>query len=242
MLREMSSSYGKSAFGYLWAVLEPLGGIIILAIGFSFLLSVPPMGNSFLLFYATGFLPFTVYQDIQLTVSRSIRFNKPLLVYPAVRWIDAMIARFMLNFLTSVMISTLLVGGILLFTDAEASLKPGPLIASISFGALIGAGIGSINATLFDMIPSWEMVWSIATRPLFIASGVFFAFDTMPEAARNVLWWNPLIHVIGLMRAGTYSTYSSDYISITYLVFVSLITLSIGIIIMGRYHRDILNN
>ena len=37
MLREMSTTYGRSPGGYLWAVLEPLGGIammtLILAVG-----------------------------------------------------------------------------------------------------------------------------------------------------------------------------------------------------------------
>lgn len=42
VLREMSSRYGRSPGGYIWAVLEPVGTILILSIAFSFMLRSPP--------------------------------------------------------------------------------------------------------------------------------------------------------------------------------------------------------
>ena len=61
VVREMGTSFGRSAGGYFWAVVEPLGGIVLLAIAFSMALSTPPMGTSFMLFYATGIVPFGMY-------------------------------------------------------------------------------------------------------------------------------------------------------------------------------------
>lgn len=49
MLREMSTRYGRTPGGYIWAILEPLGMIIILGLAFALLVRVPAMGTSFLL-------------------------------------------------------------------------------------------------------------------------------------------------------------------------------------------------
>ncbi|WP_260008654.1 hypothetical protein [Leisingera sp. M527] len=59
----MSTRYGRTPGGYLWAILEPMAAILFLAIGFSLVIRSPSLG-SFLLFYATGFLPFNLYQSI----------------------------------------------------------------------------------------------------------------------------------------------------------------------------------
>ncbi|MCX7288621.1 MAG: hypothetical protein NTW20_13985 [Rhodobacterales bacterium] len=58
MLREMSTTYGRSPGGYLWVILEPVGGIALLSLVLTFGLRVksPGLGINFPLFYATGVL------------------------------------------------------------------------------------------------------------------------------------------------------------------------------------------
>ena len=41
MLREMATTYGRSAGGYLWAILEPILGIALLSVIFSLALARP---------------------------------------------------------------------------------------------------------------------------------------------------------------------------------------------------------
>jgi capsular polysaccharide transport system permease protein len=124
MLREMSTRFGRTPGGYVWAILEPIGALIVLAVVFSILLRVPSLGNSFLLFYASGYLPYTVYATVAASVQTAIMFSKPLLMYPAVSWLDAILARFVLNFLTGVVIFIIVFVGILQFTEATATLPP----------------------------------------------------------------------------------------------------------------------
>ena len=93
MLREMSTRYGRTPGGYIWGVVEPLAAILFLAIGFSLLLRSPSLGTSFLLFYATGYVVFNLYQVISATTSQAIGYSKPLLMFPAVNWFDALVAR-----------------------------------------------------------------------------------------------------------------------------------------------------
>ena len=241
MLREMSTRYGRSPGGFLWAALEPLGAVVILAVAFSLLLPAPSLGVSFLLFYMTGFLPFTVYQNVSLYVARAINFSRPLLRYPAVTWVDAVLARFVLNGLTGLVVAYLLLAGALAFTDNRAVLDLPPILTAFGLALILGFGIGVLNCALIGLIQSWEMIWSILTRPLFLASGVIFIFEDLPRVLQSILWWNPLMHVAGFMRMGVYPSYGPEYLSPVYVLGCALICLVMGLILLGRYHRDILN-
>ncbi|WGW06044.1 ABC transporter permease [Tropicibacter oceani] len=242
MLREMATRYGNSPGGYIWAILEPLGAILVMALAFSLIVRSPPLGNNFILFYATGFMPFQLYQQISSTVSSSINFSRPLLQYPAVTWADAVMARLFLNALTGVLVTIIVMSSLLIVTDTKVLLDLSPALAAMSLAILLGLGIGSVNCVLFGLFPVWSQIWGILNRPLVLASGVIFLFDDLPPAIQDILWYNPLIHVTGEMRTGFYPTYRPDYISLLLPALIGVITLFFGVLLMGRYHRDLLNN
>lgn len=240
MLREMSSTYGNSPGGYLWAILEPLGVIALLSFAFSLLLRAPALGTNFVLFYATGYLPFILYQSVSITVARSIRFSKPLLSYPSVTWLDSVIARFTLNTLTQIVAGFILLVIIISVADTHTVLDIQPILLAICLAALLGLGIGAMNCLLMGIFPVWETIWSIVTRPLFLASGILFLYEDMPPLIQDILWYNPLIHIIGLFRQGMYSLYNPIYISPLYVLGLSLIHVALAFLLLRRYHKDIL--
>lgn len=242
ILREMATRYGRSPGGYLWAILEPLGAILILAMGMSVIVRIPPMGNSFILFFATAFLPFSLYLNVSGMVARSINFSRALLFYPAVTWVDAVLARFLLNTLTGVLVMLILFSGLFIATDISAMPNITPILQAVILAALLGLSVGTVNCVLFGLFPVWEQIWSIATRPLFLISGVFFLYEDLPTTVQNILWYNPVIHITGLMRQGFYTTYTADYVNVSFVAIVSLILLFFGVLLMGRFHRDILNS
>jgi capsular polysaccharide transport system permease protein len=241
VLREMSTRYGRTPGGYLWAVLEPLAAILFLSVGFSLVIRSPSLGTSFLLFYATGYLPFNLYQTVSTTVARAIRFSRPLLRFPAVTWADAVLARFLLNSLTNIVVALLLTGGILAVVDAHAMLNMPRILAALGLAMALGLGMGTLTCVLMGLYPLWEVAWTIITRPLFLASAVIYIYEDLPPLAQEVLWYNPLTHVTGLMRTGFFPTYTAAYISPAYVIGISLTLLALGVVLMGRYHRDILN-
>lgn len=241
MLREMSTRYGDSPGGYLWTLLEPVGAIIVLSLAFSLIVIAPPLGNSFPLFYATGFLPFTFYQSLSLAVASIIGFSKPLLMYPRVTWMDALLARLVLNALTSIMVAFIIISGIFAIEDTPGVLRLGHILLAIFELILLSVGIGAMNCVISGLYPVWSQIWGIASRPLFLASGVFFIYDSMAPVAQKVLWYNPLMHISGTIRSGFYINYEPQYISHTYVIGVGLVLLSFGLLLMGRFHRDILN-
>ncbi|MBV1927315.1 MAG: ABC transporter permease [Rhodobacteraceae bacterium] len=242
ILREMSTRYGKTPGGYVWAVLEPLGAILILAFGFSLLLRSPSLGTSFILFYASGFLPFNLYQQVSLVVARAINFSRALMFYPSVTWVDAILARFVLNTLTGMMVTYILIFAILGFTETRVVLDVVPIIAALVLAAFLGLGIGTLNCLLGGLFPTWDIIWSIVSRPLFLASGILFTYEDLPSSVQSVLYYNPLIHITGIMRSGLYPMYNPQYVSPVYVIAVSTVTLGIGVMLLARHHKTILNS
>nr|WP_255330237.1 ABC transporter permease [Paracoccus albicereus] len=241
VLREMSTSYGRVSGGYLWAIAEPVGGIMILAIIFSLGFRNPPIGTNFAIFYATGLVPFLFYSDISQKLSQAIQFSRSLLAYPAVTFMDAILGRLFTNVVTQLLVAYIVFAGITLTMETRTDPQLPEIALSLAMAGVLGLGIGVLNCFLFTGFPWWQKVWMILNRPLMIASCVIFMFDTVPQPWRDWLWWNPLVHVVGQMRKAFYPSYSGDYVSPAYVFGVGLICLTLGLTLLLRYHRDLLN-
>jgi capsular polysaccharide transport system permease protein len=240
VLREMATSYGRSPGGYLWAILQPTLALAVLTLAFGLVLKSPSLGNSFPLFYASGYLPFMLFNDVSNTMARSVKFSRPLLGYPAVTFVDALIARFLLTTMTQLVIGSLLLTGILVMMNTQVLLDIPRILEGVALAAALGAGIGVLNCYLMSAMPLWETTWSIATRPLFLMSGVFYIYEDLPAFGRDWIWWNPLIHITGITRTGIYSTYEADYASVVYVLSVSAIAGVFGLMLLYRYNRDLM--
>ena len=74
---------------------------------------------------------------------------------------------------------------------------------------------------LFGFFPTWKNVWSMFSRPIFLLSGVLYIYESVPTAFQAILWWNPLLHVTGLMRSGFFGSYDPAYVSVPYVLGVA---------------------
>lgn len=241
MLREMSTTYGRSALGYIWAILEPAAGILLLTAVFSLISRTPALGTSFPLFYASGFMPFMAYSDIGQKISVALRFSKPLMFYPGVTFVDALSARFFMNTITQIMVAGIVLGATILMSGADLLMNTQALAQGFFMAFSLAAGIGTLNCYLLSVYPVWERTWSVANRPLFLISGIIFIPDAVPQPYKDYMLWNPLVHVVGEVRRGIYTTYDAAYVDPLYVYSISLITLATGLLLLRRYNRDIAN-
>ena len=240
ILREMESTYGRSPGGYVWAVLQPVGMIVLLSVAFSLLVRQPSLGTSFMFFYATGFLPFDMYGSLSSKISGALMYSRPLLAYPRVTWIDTIIARLILNSLTLVTVFTIVIAGIVALTETRTHLDIIPVLLGLSMAITIGLGVGLMNAVLTGLFPVWAIIWGILSRPLFLASGILYLPEDMPTSIQNILWWNPLLHVTGLVRTGFYPTYDAHFVSLTYGYGFGFVLVALGLIFLRAHYKTVL--
>jgi capsular polysaccharide transport system permease protein len=216
ILRETIARYGAAPGGYLWAVAEPVGGVILLAAAFSFLVQAPPLGPSFLFFYATGLIPFLTFTSAVTSAMAAIQANRWLLAYPPVGALDCILARAILETLTSACVAGLVFAGLFLSLGLHLPFDPVAFAGALALALLAGVGVGTLNALLVGILPVWRQVWAVLSKPLFLVSGVLFTFDTLPPGLATFIWFNPVSHAIAEMRAAFYGPDQGLFVSWPY--------------------------
>jgi capsular polysaccharide transport system permease protein len=242
VVREMNTKFGRSYGGYIWAIAEPLGGVMLLNLAFSLTVRRPPLGTNFPLFYATGIVPFFLFTGISGSVANAVITNRGLLHYPVVSPLDAVFGKFILDFTTMLVVGILLSGGIIIVYALPVTLDPVSALTGFTLAGLLGLGVGTINCVLFGMFPTWRNIWNVMTKPLFIVSGTFFIYESAPASFQAIMWWNPIVHVVALVRAGFYGSYNPYYVSIPYVLAVAGSLFVIGAYLLRRHASWLIEN
>ncbi len=200
----------------------------------------PSLGTSFVLFYASGYLPFLFYSTLQAHVQQALTYSRPLLVFPAVSWVDAVAARFVLNTVTGLAVVAIVLGGLALTTGEVRIHAPGQMLFALILAALLGLGLGVANCLLVGLFPLWGQVWSIISRPLFLVAGVIFVMEDLPAGIQEWLFFTPWIHITGQFRAGLYAGYEASYVSVPLVVMWALVPLAPGLAFLQKHRNTIL--
>jgi capsular polysaccharide transport system permease protein len=240
ILREIATRYGRTPGGFLWAVLEPVAAVLVLTAALSMIVHAPSLGTSFVVFYASGYLPFLFYATLQGHVQQALTYSRPLLIYPSVSWIDAIAGRFFLNTVTGLTVVVLVLAGLSLATGEVRIVAPGLIVLSIVLAAVLGLGLGVLNCLLVGLFPLWGQVWAILSRPLFLVAGVIFVMEDLPPGLQDWLYLTPWIHITGLFRAGLYPGYEAAYASAVLVLVWGLVPLALGLAFLRKWSHEVL--
>jgi capsular polysaccharide transport system permease protein len=241
VMREIASTDSRTSLGFLWQLIEPVATIFLLSFIFQLMTRKPPLGTNFPLYYVTGVVPFGLFSAVGNKVSLAVRFSKPLLEFPSVSVLDALAARFLLNFLIECAVFVILTMSIIAFYHLHVIINIPLAIESLVLMGGLALGIGTFNSVLFVAFPVYESIYGVVTRPLMLLSGVLFSIESLPAHFRDWLLWNPIANPITLMRAAFYPGVDTSFVSPLYLVLVSLISFTLGLITLRRFFRDALD-
>ncbi|TCM48702.1 capsular polysaccharide transport system permease protein [Rhizobium sp. PP-F2F-G48] len=231
VIREMSTRFGSKPGGYAWAVLDPVAHITFMSFIFMGIARTPPLGTSFILFFATGYLGYQFYQSAAGYITGAVASNRALLAYPNVAPIDTVIARHILQLGTNVVVSFAVLLPILAALNHPAQINWGPLVESVLAGSMLALGIAFANVVWFQKYPLYEKVFGILSRPLFMLSAVFYLPDSLPSQMRDIILINPVAHVIMSFRKGFYPEYRAIGYDPFYLFVCASIALFLGLIV-----------
>lgn len=216
VLRETRTRFGAHQLGYLWALLEPILWIGTLYSLFEFGQRSPPSGMTMVGFLATGLVPYQLFRDSTGKVQAAINANKGLLYYPQVRPLDLMLSRALLEGATALSVFTVLLGGEALvlgrleFDDALT------VLLGLALAASLGGSLGGVLCALGTFSNAVERFSGPILRPLFWISAVFFTANDLPPQVRDIFLYNPVLHVVEIVRDGWFSGYSANYATALY--------------------------
>ncbi|MBB4305327.1 capsular polysaccharide transport system permease protein [Rhodobium orientis] len=219
MLRDMRTRFSDQSLGFLWAVMEPVGMIAALALLFSTGLKgrEPALGESYILFFASGMLPYSAYKSVTGAINRSAKGNRNLLFFPIVKPIDSYVASAVLETTTMVVVMSVI---FVSYHVAFGGGLPDSFIMTIVpfiYAALIGFSIGVFNVCIGSVFKSWVKIFKMTSRPMFFISGIFFIAESLPRSIQNILYYNPILHITEWTRQGYFAEFNSDFLDLYYL-------------------------
>jgi capsular polysaccharide transport system permease protein len=241
VLREIKTRYGRQRLGYLWAVIEPIIFVAILAVLFSVRGRGQAWGMPVVSFLITGIIPYMLFRDLMSVGLQAVRTNKALLTFPQVKIFDLLLARALLETATHILVFVLLIVVAVNLIDPLRIEEPLLVFVWLMFVALFGFGLGIGLGTLAALFPVIEQLApTLISRPMFFISGVFFTVELMPEDIRGIALFNPLLHMIELLRSAFFSSYESIYASPMYTIIFTMGVLSFGLLTLSALRKQIL--
>ncbi|MDG1372150.1 MAG: ABC transporter permease [Paracoccaceae bacterium] len=222
-----------------WLFVEPAGQLSILIILFTFIGRTPAYGTSMALFLLTGIVMLNFFQvGSSMVMAAMLQSSNKLRLAPIGIYHDA-IASSVFKLITAIGYTALLLIGVWYIQGIDVVPKH-PLIAAQAFlwctACCMGMGLLRAYATKF--LPLVERVYATLSRGMIFISGVFFVPSFMPPQIRELLVYNPVLHVIELFRLGMYDQYPSIVYSSNYLQLFALGSIALGAGLIWRQRSE----
>jgi capsular polysaccharide transport system permease protein len=231
MLRDIKTRFFGSAWGMLISIAWPVAHIIIVLVVNVVAGRLVPYGDSAVLWFATGMIPFAAFQYTSRFIMLGIVNNKPLVVFPRVKIMDILLARAIVEVLSAGAVILIMVG---IFIFLGIDFVPTHITdAAFALGAalLLGLGAGVISAVIAQAWPIWVMIYSLSMIVFWLISGVLFVPDNLPEVVRYYASFNPILQIVLWFRSGYYDDYGYVSIDRPYTIGFALVILAVGLVL-----------
>ncbi len=240
VLRETRTRFGAHQLGYLWALLEPLMWIGTFWAMYTVAHRRISHGLDAVPFLATGIITYELFSKNVSRIGEAINGNKALLFYPQVQPIDLVLARVALETATlSAVFIVIMAGWGLYLGELPQAADLLQTMLGLGLSALLGATLGLFLCMLGVLSNAVERLRGPLLRPFFWISGIFFTLDDAPGQAREALLYNPVLHVVELVRAGWFASYDSPEADPFYVLGFILLFGAIGLLLERVVRRRI---
>jgi lipopolysaccharide transport system permease protein len=167
--RDVKVRYRQTVLGAVWAILQPVGTMVVFSLFFGRLAHLSSEGSSYALFSLAGLVPWTYFSTAILLGSDSLVTNGPLVskVYFPRIFIPAGVVAAGIVDLT-IAFGVLLVLTVVLGTSLGLTLLAVPLLVLVMCAAVLGvsAGLSAVNVKYRDVryvVPFATQLWLFAT-------------------------------------------------------------------------------
>jgi capsular polysaccharide transport system permease protein len=227
-LRELQSKFNDK-LGLGWAFVEPFLFIFALSFLRGLLSSEDVHSVPVFVFMMVGMVGIQSLMSAINGIATSIGRNRPLYAFRQVQPMSAVLTATLLELIIKLGVIALLL--ISLYLTDKQFVPHDPLLLIVLFVVLwlFIFACGLITAVLEAIIPEVAKLRSLAMRPLFFISCVFFSLQDIPQEFWPWLTWNPMVHFIELARYACYASYGSMGVSLQYCLFSCLTFLLIGL-------------
>lgn len=218
ILREMLTRYGRNNIGFLWLFLEPMLFTMAITALWTATRSAHGSDLPIVAFALTGYSAILLWRNLPGRCLGAATSNASLLHHRQVKILDIYWSRILLEqgaVTTSFVVLGLVLWAIGWLLPPEDALQ---VLAGWLLLAWFGAGLALVLAGLSARFEIIEKLWPPASYILFPMSGAAFIVDALPEKAREVVLYLPMLHAVEMIREGYFGTKMVAHYDVGYLV------------------------
>ena len=212
---------------------------IVMRVGFAFLRGSnrfaaggsTDMYFNIVVFIASGFALAFLFRQGAIKALSGLKLRAPL-YYKRVQPLDILLALLVNDFRAISTISLAILGLVWYFTWTFQLDSPGLAISVYLLTIFMALGFG-ICLVFLGRLNKWitRILKRILQRLIIFTSGIFFATFELPEYTRPFVTWNPILHAVELFRYSMNNEYPIPDISLSYLIWCSMVLLGFSLIL-----------
>ena len=212
---------------------------IVMRVGFAFLRGSnrfaaggsTDMYFNIVVFIASGFALAFLFRQGAIKALSGLKLRAPL-YYKRIQPLDILLALLVNDFRAISTISLAILGLVWYFTWTFQLDSPGLAISVYLLTVFMALGFG-ICLVFLGRLNKWitRILKRILQRLIIFTSGIFFATFELPEYTRPFVTWNPILHAVELFRYSMNNEYPIPDISLSYLIWCSMVLLGFSLIL-----------
>ncbi|MDP9142588.1 MAG: ABC transporter permease, partial [Pseudomonadota bacterium] len=160
--------------------------------------------------------------------------QRGLFNYRQIKPIDIILARTLTEAVMMLVVAGVFVLGWIWFGQPMRIQDPLMMFAALLLLYVLGVALGLIFEVYGTVFPDMRRIFGMAMRPMLFISGLFFSMEMVPHVYRPLLFWNPVLHAVDLVRDAVIHGYTSPG-SLLYVCCCALVLLFFGLSAYRRY-------
>lgn len=212
-----------------WVFMEPAGQLIVMMLVFNLIGRTAGYGLSFAFFMMTGIVMLNLWNAGSRNVMGAVLKLENRARLAQVSFVHAASAQTVFSVLVGLGYTSIIAYAIGVYEHIETRPHHFEIAAQAFFWCgLLALGFGLLRAVAVKIAPAAHKVYNILTRAMIFITGIFYVPSFMPPQIRDMLWYNPVLHAVELLRLGMYDQYPTTVYSPLYLQFWALGTVAAG--------------
>tara|TARA_R110000868_G_scaffold18003_2_gene78264 strand:+ start:11398 stop:12177 length:780 start_codon:yes stop_codon:yes gene_type:complete len=218
LMREVLTRFGRHNIGFLWMFAEPM----MFTLGITALWTASGAHQSsdlpITVFALTGYSSVLLWRNMPARAISSIQPNLALMYHRNVKLFDIFFARLLLEAVGATM-SFFMLSLIFIYIGwvdpPEDVLK---VIAGWILLTWFGMALAIFLGALSEHSELVEKFWHPTAYFLFPLSGAGFLLEILPEKARELLLYIPMLNCVEYVRDGYFGSHFHAYYSVSYVI------------------------
>jgi ABC-type polysaccharide/polyol phosphate export permease len=223
LMREILTRYGRHNIGFMWLFAEPM----MFTLGVAALWTAVHLTHGsdlpIVAFALTGYSTVLLWRNMPGRCVHAIQPNATLMYHRQVRPIDIYLARIILEGAGATISFSLLSVAFSSFGWMELPKDPLKVITGWIILAYFGGALAILIGALSERYEFIEKIWHPMMYFLFPLSGAAFFMEALPNNAREILKYVPMVNTVEYIREGYFGKIMEFHYDIFYVIKTSLV-------------------